>query len=224
MGNVSSAAYTSNRGITVAIVDDHGLLVESIGSWFAEYAPEFDVVLQATSWSQCLASDQFPAQLVLMDYHLTEPVSIEARILTCRAAGAKVVVMSAFGGPVLRNRILGAGADGFFEKAESMNDVLSEVRRLFGIRASVIPGRTAVTARAGGGTVIRPRLSQGEQTALILYSKGNSTKAVADEMNVQYETAKTYLRRVREKYARAGRPASKRAELVRRAAEDGYLT
>jgi hypothetical protein len=28
---------------------------------------------------------------------------------------------------------------------------------------------------------------------------------------------------VREKYARIGRPASKKAELIRRAAEDGYL-
>jgi DNA-binding CsgD family transcriptional regulator len=50
-----------------------------------------------------------------------------------------------------------------------------------------------------------------------------STQQVADEMNVQYETAKTYLRRVREKYARAGRPASRKSELTRRAAEDGYL-
>ena len=42
-------------------------------------------------------------------------------------------------------------------------------------------------------------------------------------MDVGYETAKTYLRRVREKYARAGRPASRKAELIRRAAEDGFL-
>jgi len=42
-------------------------------------------------------------------------------------------------------------------------------------------------------------------------------------MNVQYETAKTFLRRVREKYAKANRPASKKSELIRRAAEDGYL-
>ncbi|MDP3209757.1 MAG: DNA-binding response regulator, partial [Rhodoglobus sp.] len=39
----------------------------------------------------------------------------------------------------------------------------------------------------------------------------------------QYETAKTYLRRVREKYSRAGRPASTKADLIRRAAEDGHL-
>jgi hypothetical protein len=42
-------------------------------------------------------------------------------------------------------------------------------------------------------------------------------------MDVGYETAKTYLRRVREKYARAGRPASRKSELIRRAAEDGFL-
>ena len=52
---------------------------------------------------------------------------------------------------------------------------------------------------------------------------GYSTAEVAEHMNVQYETAKTYLRRVREKYARINRPAGKKAELIRRAAEDGYL-
>lgn len=223
MGSASTTPYMRDGGITVAIVDDHGLLVDSLGSWINENAPELDVVLQSTSWTQCLSSDKFPPQLVLMDYHLTEPVSIEARILTCRAAGAKVIVMSAFGGPVLRNRIMSAGADGFFEKSESMADVLAEIRRIFGIKnGDVTPPVRAASGSAGA--VIRPKLSSGEQTALVLYARGRATKAVAEEMNVQYETAKTFLRRVREKYARAGRPASKRAELVRRAAEDGYLT
>lgn len=224
MGSANTTPFTRDRGITVAIVDDHGLLVDSLGSWINENAPELDVVLQSTSWGQCLVSEKFPPQLVLMDYHLTEPVSIEARILTCRAAGAKVIVMSAFGGPVLRNRIMSAGADGFFEKSESMADVLVEIRRIFGIESetNAVPSSRAVSGSPS--TVIRPKLSSGEQTALVLYAQGRATKAVADEMNVQYETAKTFLRRVREKYARAGRPASKRAELVRRAAEDGYLT
>ena len=42
-------------------------------------------------------------------------------------------------------------------------------------------------------------------------------------MQVGYETAKTYLRRTREKYARVGRPASRKSDLIRRAAEDGLL-
>jgi len=70
----------------------------------------------------------------------------------------------------------------------------------------------------------RPKLSASEREALVLYVQGNSTREVADMLNVQYEMAKTFLRRAREKYARAGRPASRRADLVRRATEDGYLT
>ena len=69
----------------------------------------------------------------------------------------------------------------------------------------------------------RPKLSAGELEAFKLYVSGYSTVEVAQQMNVQYETAKTYLRRVREKYSKANRPASKKADLIRRAAEDGYL-
>ena len=75
----------------------------------------------------------------------------------------------------------------------------------------------------GATTESRPKLSPGEVEALKLYVAGFSTVEVAEQMNVQYETAKTYLRRVREKYAKANRPASKKADLIRRAAEDGYL-
>ncbi len=67
-------------------------------------------------------------------------------------------------------------------------------------------------------------MSAGETEALSLYASGLSTNQVAEQMGVQYETAKTYLRRVREKYAKVNRPASKKAELIRRAAEDGYLS
>jgi len=66
-------------------------------------------------------------------------------------------------------------------------------------------------------------LSPAEERALRLYAQGYSTMEVAERMDVGYETAKTYLRRVREKYARAGRPASRKSELIRRAAEDGLL-
>ena len=62
-----------------------------------------------------------------------------------------------------------------------------------------------------------------EAQALSLYASGLSAVEVADRMDVQYETVKTFLRRVREKYAKVGRPASRKDELIRRAAEDGYL-
>ena len=88
-------------------------------------------------------------------------------------------------------------------------------------RARTAPGARSRPARRPPQA--KPRLSPGEEEALRLYATGFSTAEVAEQMNVQYETAKTYLRRVREKYTKVGRPASKKAELIRRAAEDGYL-
>ena len=80
--------------------------------------------------------------------------------------------------------------------------------------------RLLTTAEAAANAPDEP---EAQAAALRLYATGYSTTEVATHMNVQYETAKTYLRRVREKYARVGRPASKKADLIRRAAEDGYL-
>jgi DNA-binding NarL/FixJ family response regulator len=171
-----------------------------------------------------LANSLFPARVVLMDYQLAEPVSIEARVLTCKAAGATVVVMSALGGEELVDRIVGAGADAFFDKSTSMAVVAARIRSLVGMDPQLSPSLDGNVTTQHAEAILRPRLSAGEESALVLYSQGLATKEVAEAMNVQFETAKTYLRRVREKYARAGRPASRRADLVRRAAEDGYLT
>ncbi len=208
--------------VTLSILDDHGLLVESIASWFHEHAPDFQVVCEETSWANSLANPAFPSQVVLMDYQLAENISIEARVLTCKAAGATVVVMSALGGPELLQRIMDAGADLYFDKSTSMREIASTIRQVMNMPA--LTEKPAVSPLQHADRSQRPRLSAGEEKALMLYSQGLAIKEVADAMEVQFETAKTYLRRVREKYARAGRPASRRAELVRRAAEDGYLT
>ena len=206
--------------VRVAILDDHEVLLDSLGSWIAANAPEFEVAVLASTWLQLVHDAHFPTDLVLLDFQLREPVSIEARVRTCRAAGAKVIVLSGVETPEARERALAAGAEEFLSKSMPMREVMNVARVVTGLDrgGSAVYHRTPVP-RLGA----RPKLSPAEQEALVLYTSGLSTGEVAGRMGVQYETAKTYLRRVREKYARAGRPASKKAELVRRAAEDGLL-
>lgn len=213
----------NNHAVPLTILDDHGLLVDSLTSWFEAHAPDFKVAVSETSWAGCLANAAFPSDVVLMDYQLAEPVSIEARVLTCKAAGSRVVVMSALASPELQERVLASGADAFFDKSTSMNVVAARMRTLLGM-AQMNSGTGDSGPPQHAEELIKPKLSAGEEQALLLYCRGLATKEVAQAMNVQFETAKTYLRRVREKYARAGRTASRRADLVRRAAEDGYLT
>jgi DNA-binding NarL/FixJ family response regulator len=209
--------------VRLALLDDHEVLLDSLSSWINANAPDFDLVLSASTWLQLVHSDNFPTNLVFVDFQLKEPVSIEARVRTCRAAGAKVIVLSSLDTREARDRALAAGASAFLSKSVPMHKVMDTARGIMGVARSENLQKDWRPLPIGAVNRSRPKLSLGEEDALKLYVAGFSTLEVAQHMNVQYETAKTYLRRVREKYAKVNRPASKKADLIRRAAEDGYL-
>jgi DNA-binding NarL/FixJ family response regulator len=211
------------RRVRLAILDDHEVLLDSLSSWIQSNAPDFDVVVTASTWLQLVHSDSFPTDLVFIDFQLKEPVSIEARVRTCRAAGAKVIVLSSLDSRESRERALAAGAALFLSKSLPMREVMDAARTVMGVDAASDQQKDWRPRPVGTAAQSRPKLSAGESEAFTLYVSGLSTPEVAQRMNVQYETAKTFLRRVREKYAKANRPAGKKAELIRRAAEDGYL-
>lgn len=220
---VDSRATTSRAIIRLAILDDHEVLLDSLTSWIGSNAPDFEVVLRTQTWRELVHSDQFPTDLVLLDFQLKESVSIEARVRTCRAAGAKVIVLSSLDSREARERARVSGASDFLTKSMPMREVMDVARRVMGKKVEGSEHKDWRPLPAGATIADGPKLSHGEEEALKLYVSGLSTSEVAEKMNVHYETAKTYLRRVREKYAKVGRPASKKADLIRRAAEDGYL-
>ena len=211
----------------LALLDDHELIVDGLARWFTDFAADFTVVIRVTSWLDLVRDPEFPVDLVLMDLQLGDTVSIESRIRACRAAGAKVIVVTAIDDEESRRRSLVAGAAGFVSKTLPADELVDYARRVMrGERVQRHPS-SAVRADAMGEGDGPDRhgvaLSGAEEKALRYYAQGLSTVEVGRRMEVGYETAKTYLRRVREKYAKAGRPASRKAELIRRAAEDGYL-
>ena len=209
--------------VRLALLDDHEVLLDSLSSWIGQHALDFDVVLSASTWLQLVHSPAFPTELVFIDFQLKEAVSIEARVRTCRAAGAKVIVLSSVDTDEARDRALAAGAAEFLSKSVPMSQVMDAARRVMGMASDGAHPHPWRPLPVGAAPQTRPKLSHGEEEAFKLYVSGLSTTEVASQMNVQYETAKTYLRRVREKYAKVGRPASKKADLIRRAAEDGFL-
>lgn len=211
------------RRVRLAILDDHEVLLDSLTSWIGANAPDFELVLSALSWVQLVHSENFPTELVIIDFQLKESVSIEARVRTCRAAGAKVIVLSSLDTREAKQRALEAGASAFLSKSVPMREVMQSARAIMGVDPGADFQKDWRPLPIGAALQSRPKLSPGEIEALTLYVSGYSTAEVAQRMNVQYETAKTYLRRVREKYAKANRPASKKADLIRRAAEDGYF-
>src|SRR3954470_17889842 len=121
--NVSLTGEPMRTRVRLAILDDHEVLLDSLGSWISANAPDFELVLSASTWLQLVHSDQFPTDLVFLDFQLKEAVSIEARVRTCRAAGAKVVVLTSLDTRESRERALEAGASAFLSKSMPMHEV-----------------------------------------------------------------------------------------------------
>jgi DNA-binding NarL/FixJ family response regulator len=216
----------ATRPVRVGVLMGQESALDEVCAILRARAPEVEVVVSTTGWLQLVRSPRFPTDIVVIDHDLKEAVSIEGRIRSCRAAGAAVVVLSRSGAETVRRRVIGAGAAALLAGPVPAGDIVAAVRGVAaGARSGLRRGdaeaedREAEVARAYES----PRLSQGEEQALRLYITGRSTQDVAQVMNVQYETAKTYLRRVRAKYRLVGRVAGRRADLIERAAEDGYL-
>lgn len=174
--------------------------------------PRLELVAAAERFVDLVRAKEFPGDIVLLVEAAGSPLLAHAR--TAITAGAAVVVHSD-ADTGLRESLETAGAVLVPEGASA-----AEV-----VRSCAAVDRTARRRRPRGGDAAdrRPRLSHSERRALAHYVQGHSTVQVAAEMGVGYETAKTFLRRVRAKYAAVDRPAGKRAELISRAEEDGIL-
>ncbi len=66
-------------------------------------------------------------------------------------------------------------------------------------------------------------MSERERTAMVLYASGLKIAAVARRMDVKPATAQEYIRRVREKYSRAGVSVTTKTDLYRRAKDEGLV-
>ena len=97
-----------------------------------------------------------------------------------------------------------------------------------GCRIVVDDGDPVAAVRTAGlgapGQAVSPHLSARQREALLAYVSSNDLlPTVARRLGMDPETMKTHLRRIRTKYAAAGRPAPTRWDLYRRAVEDGLL-
>lgn len=163
-------------------------------------------------FTELVTEAEFPGNVVVL---AEEPGSaLFAHAQTAVAAGALVLVHADVGA-ALQEALEQAGV-AVVPLDESTAAVVERI-------ATLRPGRRRSQRLNGDGASRRPRLSRSERRALAHYVQGRTTVQVAAEMGVGYETAKTFLRRVRAKYAAVDRAAGKRAQLIQRAEEDGIL-
>lgn len=207
--------------IRLALVDDHKMLLGALTEWIRGAANDINMVAAVASWPELLTHKEFPVDVVLLDVDLKDNLPISLKISTLKTAGVKTVLMSTYSEPNLVREALGAGALGYLVKSEDAVMIVEAIRSAFK-GESYISAELDLALNAGdiGGA---PKLSAQERRVMALYGGGEPVKSVAYQLDISEETAKSYLKRIREKYRVAGIDVGTKVALRKRAIQDGIL-
>ena len=207
--------------IDVAAVDDHPIVLDGVTGWLMAAECGIRVVGTAPTVTALLGGPGRHAHVVLLDIDLSDGTTVQGNVAAILAAGPAVLVLSAADKPVSVRAAMRAGALGYVLKDEETTQVRAAIKAVAAGTDWISPRLAYILATDDAAD--RPALSPQETRALQLYATGMPMKSVAIRMGLSEETAKQYVGRVREKYARAGRAAPTKLDLYYRAVEDGHL-
>jgi DNA-binding NarL/FixJ family response regulator len=179
--------------IRVLAVDDHPLLREGIAALLTQQS---DMTLIAEAESGREAVEKYRTSqphITLMDLQMPHMSGIEA-IVAIREEypGARIIVLTTFGGDVLADRALKAGARAYVLKGMVRKDLLETIRAVNGGSRQISPEVAAQLACQTGGQ----RLSYREVEVLQLVAAGQSNKRIADRLEISLETAKSHVKNI----------------------------
>lgn len=218
---LSVEAPSKGHPIRLALVDDHRMLLGALTEWIRGAADDIDMVAAVTTWPGLLTHPEFPVDVVLLDLDLKDNIPVSLKISTLKTAGVKTVLMSTYSEAGLVREALAAGALGYLVKSEEATMIVEAIRAAHDGESFISAELDeALNNGANGGS---PRLSAQERRVMALYGAGEPVKAVAHQLGISEETAKSYLKRIREKYRLAGFDVGTKVALRKRAIVDGIL-
>lgn len=205
-------------GLRIAVIDDHELVREGFAALLRNQESSVaDVVYSGFDVDAAAATGP---DVALLDIDLGQTGGpVGDAVLALRAAGAEVLLISAFEDPVSVRAALEVGALGFVPKRVSFETLLEAIDTVSRGELFLSVDLASILAAARD----TPNLSPRELDALRLYASGLKLTAVAHRMEISPHTAKEYLDRVRAKYTNMGRQARTRTELYVAANRDGLL-
>lgn len=199
--------------VRIAVVDDHDLLVAGVRALCASAHSPAEFVAGARTVPD-LVQARPRLDVVVLAVRLADGSTPEENVRVLARNGYQVLLHADRSHreavPILHRSV----ASGLAWKNDSPRDLL---RALVGVSR----GDRWQPAECNHTVDLTHR----ETEVLRLYATGMkySETAAALQPPISVESVKTYLTRVRKRYEAAGRPASTRLELRRRALEDGLL-
>lgn len=201
--------------IRILAVDDHPLLRAGIAALIGTQS-DMELVAEAATGREGI--DKFRAvrpDVTLLDLQMPEMGGIDALIaIRSEWPLAKVIVLTTYGGDVLAERALKAGAQAYVLKALVGDELLETIRAVHRGQKRVHPIVAAQLASHLG----EETLSSREVQVLTLVAAGNSNKVIAARLAISEDTAKAHVSSV---IAKLG--ANDRTHAVTLARERGII-
>ena len=185
--------------IRIAVIDNDKLVPAGLRALIADQR-DIELVSAATSITDYRANNANGAtgavpDVVLLDLQLEDGTSPAANVAALRATGTRVLVLSVHGDRRHVRATVRAGAAGYLIKDDDAGKVAEAIR-------TVHSGGLAMTTELM--TLINddpPELSRQELQVLYLYGTGSTLAATARRLGIAIPTVRTYLNRIRAKWA-----------------------
>jgi two-component system, NarL family, response regulator DevR len=157
--------------------------------------------------------DESPfAELLLVDVDVRGERSTVRQIRELAIAGPRIIAWTADARPFVSRRLRAIDGVVVLNRRSPARGLLAAL----GIEDS---GGFDRTARAADEVQLSPQ----EARVLRIFADGGTMQNVAHQTGITNHTVEDYIRRIRSKYERAGRPAATKSDLLKRAIEDGHL-
>jgi len=179
--------------IRVLSVDDHPLLREGIAALIAGQ-PDMQLAAEACSGLEAIERHrETRPDITLLDIQMPHMDGIEALVaIRSEFPGARVIILTTYGGDVLAQRALRAGAHAYVLKRAVRTELLDTIRSVHqGHRHVTALVASAIAAHRGG-----EHLSPREIEVLQLAAMGNSNQEIGDQLAVSSETAKAHMKHI----------------------------
>jgi DNA-binding NarL/FixJ family response regulator len=195
--------------IRIAVIDNDKLVPAGLRALLAD-ATEIAVTHTAVTVADYLAAQSAgcAADVVLLDLRLEDGTDPAANVAALNAAGAAVLVISVHGDRRHVRATIRAGASGYLVKDDDADKLVDAIH-------IVHNGQLALTTE-----LMRlinddpPELSPQELQVLYLYGTGSTLAATARRLDIAIPTVRSYLDRIRAKWAAADDPVDDIRSLI----------